>query len=119
MALHFTLRATDPAIICLDGDLTLGPQLSDFGRQASQLLATRRLSGLLLQMAGIDQIDSAGLGELVILFTTATQQGTQFCVTEPTPRLIRLLETTKLSGLFPLFADTAAAQRWIAETAER
>ena len=113
MALEFIIIPTEPLTISLTGDLTLGPQLRDFSRKTHALLAQQPPKGLILHLGGIHQIDSAGLGELVILYTTTTQRGGRFCLAEPTPRIVRLLESTKLAGLFPLFPNAAAALHWL------
>lgn len=73
MTLTFTIAPADPILIhlTLTGDLTLGPQLSDFARKAAAALTTCKPAGTFLHLAGLEQIDSAGLGELVILYTQA------------------------------------------------
>jgi anti-sigma B factor antagonist len=116
MAFRFTierpLSADSPCIVRLDGRLTLGPQLLDFGRRVAELLASRPGPCVLLDISAVEEVDSAGLGELVILYTTAGQNGSRLCLLSPTPRIAHLLETTRLSGILPHFADEAAAARW-------
>lgn len=98
----------------MSGRLTLGPQLLEFGKQIANLLNTPQAgSGLLLDMREITDIDSAGLGELVILYTTAGHHHRRLCLAGLSARLIHLLETTRLSGILPHFADNKAAQAWI------
>lgn len=95
------------------GRLTLGPQLARFSRTFTALLTTRRVSGLVLDLAGILEIDSAGLGELVILYTACGDAGSRLCLVHPAARVMKLLETTRLSGLFPRFRDEVSAAEWI------
>ena len=114
MVLHFTIdENNDPLSIQLGGRLTLGPQLLQFGRRVAEILARRSACGVLLDMGGVEEIDSAGLGELVILYTTASDYGCRLCLVGTTPRLAQLLETTKLSGILPCFDDLPAARSWV------
>ena len=62
-------------------------------------------------LAAAHEIDSAGRGELVLLYTTASQYHCRLCLVRPTPRIARMLETTKLDGILPHFDDPLAA--WI------
>jgi anti-sigma B factor antagonist len=115
MVFHFTVEErTDPLIVRLGGRLTLSPQLLDFGRRVAAIVAQRSAQGVLLEMGSIEEIDSAGLGELVILYTTASQHGCRLCLVHPTPKIAQLLETTKLSGILPHFDDAVAAASWAA-----
>ena len=102
----------DPIIVRMVGGLTLGPKLAAFSRTFSTLLSTRRPSGLVLDMAGVSDIDSTGLGELVILYTASSEAGSGLCLVRPAPRVCRLLEMTRVSGLFPSFDKEAAAVDW-------
>jgi anti-anti-sigma factor len=118
MAFHFTVErpksTTAPALVRMSGRLTLGPHLLAFGRQIADLLATQTSSGILLEVSAVTEIDSAGLGELVILYTTAGQHDRRLCLVAPSARLVHLLETTRLSGILPHFADEGAAKSWMA-----
>ena len=117
MAFHFVIekpsRPDAPVIVRLTGRLTLGPRLIDFGRRLADLVVSQHSPGFLLDVAAIEDVDSAGLGELVILYTTAGQHGQRLCLVNASPRLIHLLETTKLTGILPNFAGETAAQSWI------
>jgi anti-anti-sigma factor len=99
--------------LSLSGRLTLGPQLVEFGRKAGELVSTQRPAGVLLDIMGIEEMDSAGLGELVILYTLAGQIGARVCLVQPSPRIVHLLETTKLSGILPHFDTAESGASWI------
>ncbi len=117
MAFQFTIErpriSGAPVLVRMSGRLTLGPQLIDFGRRIRDLIVSGEGPGILLAVEAIQDIDSAGLGELVILYTTAEQQQQRICLVNPSLRIIHLLETTKLSGILPHFEDEAAAKSWI------
>lgn len=115
MAFHYEIvRNDDTLTLRLGGRLTLGPQLLAFGRQVSELLATGP-RGVLLDMAAVDEVDSAGLGELVLLYAAASQHRCPLCLVRLTPRIERMLETTKLDGILPHFDGPLAARSWIAK----
>ena len=114
MALEFFLDCErDPPVAKLTGGLTLGPQLTRFSKAVLELLHSRCLSGLILDVGGIREIDSAGLGELVILYTASSEGGSHLCLVGPNQRVLRLLEMTRLEGLLPHFADEPSALDWL------
>lgn len=114
MALEYSYDPkADPVTIRMAGGLTLGPGLAAFSRAVSTLLSARPVSGLILDMAGIAGIDSAGLGELVILYTASSEAGTAVCLVRPSAHVGKLLERTRVSGLFPVFEEDTAAIAWI------
>lgn len=114
MALEYFYDSNaDPVIVRMAGGLTLGPRLTAFSRAFSALLSARPVSGLILDMAGISDIDSAGLGELVILYTASSEAGSGLCLVRPSPRVCKLLEMTRVSGLFPAFDKETAAIEWV------
>lgn len=115
MGLEFTLETRDEVGIArLSGSLTLGPQLARFARHISTFIAARNLTGLVLDMAGIEMIDSAGLGELVILYTSCGQSGCRLCLLAARAQVRNLLQITRLSDLFPQFEDELSARDWVA-----
>jgi anti-anti-sigma factor len=101
--------------IRLSGRMTPGPELLDFSRRMADLLGSRRPRAISLDVSAVDELDSTGLGALLELFTTAGQNGCRICLVSPRPRLVRLLETTKLSGILPYFPDAEAASAWLSE----
>ncbi|MBY0503960.1 MAG: STAS domain-containing protein [Bryobacteraceae bacterium] len=64
-----------------------------------------------MDVAAVGDVDSAGLGELVVLYTTAGQHNSRLCLVGASARFVHLLETTRLSGILPVFADEDAARR--------
>ncbi len=117
MSFYFTidkpLGKNDPLLIRLSGRMTLGPQLIDFSRQLAEVLASHRSRGVVLDVSAVTELDSAGLGELVVLYTRAGKNGCRLCLLSPTPRIVRLLEMTKLSGILPYFQNAASVAVWL------
>lgn len=61
-----------------------------------------------LHLAGLDYVDSTGLGVLVGGLKQAMDQAGSLCLIAPTPALRRTLRITGLDRLFPIVADDAA-----------
>jgi anti-anti-sigma factor len=114
MSLTWTVDPEQPpAYVHVSGSLTLGPQLHRFSREMTALLSGNVNRGLLLDLTATAEIDSAGLGELVILYTTAGQAGCPLCLVAPGRRVSKLLDITRLRQLFPQFGDKAVALAWV------
>lgn len=114
MALEFLLhRRTGYAVIELTGKLTLGPHLKKFAREAEAILSTPGLKGLMLDLGNVREIDSSGLGELVILYTASGESSRKLCFIRTGARVARLLEITSLADLFPQFHDENSAVKWL------
>jgi anti-sigma B factor antagonist len=64
---------------------------------------------ILVNLAGVSYMDSAGLGELVQAYSTVSKQGGSLKLVSPTKRLKDLLVITKLTTVFDSFDDEAAA----------
>jgi len=64
---------------------------------------------VLLNLTDTSYIDSAGIGELVGACTSLRTMGGDLRLYNPQPRVSRLLDVTKVNGLFAIFADENAA----------
>jgi anti-sigma B factor antagonist len=60
---------------------------------------------ILVNMAGVTHVDSAGLGELVGAYTTVTRAGGSMKLVNLTKRLTDLLSITKLLTVFDTFEN--------------
>lgn len=97
------------------GALTLGPRLRRWAVDVSECITSKRPSVLFLDVSGLTAIDSAGLGELVILFTAGSERDCRLVLVNPPARISHLLTTTKLDGLLPQAEDLDAARRIVLE----
>jgi anti-anti-sigma factor len=88
------------AVLELSGPLTLSPGLASLRETARKLLGGPKLSGLILQVSGVTAADSAGLGELTIIYTFASQRSCPLRLVGATPSLRKMLEMTRLEDLF-------------------
>jgi anti-sigma B factor antagonist len=64
---------------------------------------------IILNMAGVSYVDSAGLGELVSAYTTATNQNGSLKLLHLQGKLHDLMQITKLHTIFSAFDDEKKA----------
>ena len=104
MALHVGKREREGVIILdLKGRLVAGEEATTL-RDSVKELATGPVN-MILNLDGVDYIDSTGLGGLVICFTTLRKVGGMVKLLNLTRRNIELLVLTKLETVFEVFAD--------------
>jgi anti-sigma B factor antagonist len=109
MALTATVRRVeDVAIVDLDGRITLGEN-TRYLREEVRYLLSQRTKNIVLNMADVGYVDSAGLGELVGLYTTAANRGGSLKLLNLQGKMRNLMEVTKLYTVFPVFEDEKAA----------
>jgi len=91
-------------VLVLHGRLVAGPESTQL-REIVQASAEADQKNLVLDLAGVDFIDSTGLGALVIGFTTMRKAGGMLKLLNLNRRNIELLILTKLTSVFELFSD--------------
>jgi anti-anti-sigma factor len=64
---------------------------------------------LLLNLADLTYVDSAGLGEIADCFKAATALGGRIMICEPRPTVVKLLNLTGLSKVMGVVASEAEA----------
>jgi anti-sigma B factor antagonist len=92
------------AILELKGRITVGPEASALREKVAALTSAGE-SKLVLELAGVDYIDSTGLGALVMCATSLRRNGGNVKLVAVNRRNIELLVMTKLATVFELFAD--------------
>ena len=109
MALTTKIRRTDDvSIVDLHGKITLGENTGILRDELRTLLA-EGTKHILLNMADVSYVDSAGLGELVGAYTTATNQGGSVKLLHLQGKMKDLMQITKLHTIFPAFDDEKEA----------
>jgi anti-sigma B factor antagonist len=109
MALTAMVRKVDGvSIVDLSGKITLGENTGYLREQVDSLLS-QGTKDIILNMADVGYVDSAGLGELVGLYTTATNRGGSLKLLNLQGKARNLMEVTKLYTVFPVFEDEKAA----------
>lgn len=95
-------------IIDLSGQLTLGEASASLRDEVSD--QTRQgLRKILLNLANITYIDSAGLGELTAAYTSVKNRGGELKLLSLTKRVHDLMQITKLYTVFDVHDDEKSA----------
>lgn len=98
----------DVTVLRLTGRLVLEDADTTFGEVIDRLLQRGRTK-LVLDLGGVTYIDSAGLGLLVSRYVRARRRGGDLRLLGLTPRTARLMQITKLAGVFATFDSEPAA----------
>src|SRR5438270_13652983 len=108
MVLTVSIRSSrGVTILDLNGRITIGDSaalLRDTVRREAD-----KNSRLLLNLAEVNFVDSAGLGELVGCYTTMLNRRGAIRLLNLQPRLKELLKMTRLLTLFEIYDDEQAA----------
>lgn len=97
-------------ILHLAGSLTLSPSLSSLRDATRQILSNSNLTGLILGMKDVTTIDSAGLGELTIVYTFASRRNCSIRLVGVSAGLHKMLEMTRLDELLVTADDLISAK---------
>jgi len=98
------------AIFELSGSLTLSPSLSNLRENARQTFSANKLSGVILRVADVTTTDSAGLGELTVVYTMATNRNCPIRLVDVSASMKRMLEMTRIDELLPTSNSLAEAK---------
>ncbi len=109
MACTASVRAVgNVSVVDLKGRITLGDG-SGVIRETIKALAAKGERKILLNLAEVSYLDSAGLGEMVGAFATISSQGGSMKLLNAQKRVHDVLQITKLYTVFEAFTDEAAA----------
>lgn len=89
-------------VLDLKGKITLGEGDEALRERINQLISKEQKK-ILLNLADVPYIDSAGLGEIVRTYTTVKNRGGQLKLVNLTKRITDLLMITKLLTVFETF----------------
>jgi len=95
------------AVVDCEGRIVFGEE-SAMLRDAVKNLLTLN-NNIVLNLGGVNYIDSGGLGTLVALYTTASNAGGAVKLAALTQRIGDLLQVTKLLTVFEVFANVEEA----------
>jgi anti-sigma B factor antagonist len=101
-------NAGDVVILDIEGKILLGQGDVEIKHKLDELLQQGNKS-VLLNLAKVPYVDSAGLGEIVRCFTATRKSGGSLKLLAPNQRLIDLLTITKLINVFDWYKDETAA----------
>ena len=96
-------------ILDLSGPITLAKGDDRLLKDKINSLVHQGHKNILVNMGGVTMMDSAGLGELVAAYATATKAGGSMKLVNLTKRLHDLLSITKLVTIFDTFESEQEA----------
>jgi len=107
--MKFTTRKVgNVVIIDIDGKILLGEGDEEIKQSVDDLLKKGN-NNILLNLAKVPYIDSAGLGEIIRCFTALRRSGGSFKLLSPNQRIIDLLSITNLLNVFDWYDDESSA----------
>ena len=108
MTLKLDTRQTDGVtIVSCAGRIMFGEEASALRERVKELLGSTK--EIILNLTGVSNIDSGGLGTLVGLYSSARSSGADIKLTGLGPRLRDVLSITKLSTVFEVYDSEAQA----------
>ena len=103
------VRTAGPAtILDVDGPLKLGPSQEEFRDQVQKLIDAGSMH-VAVNLAGVTDLDSSGIGALVRAFTTLKRAGGTCTFFSPNKRVQMLLKMVRLDSVLDLVDDEATA----------
>lgn len=109
MALRMTDReVSGVTVLDLEGRIVLGEESNAFRERVKGLLANNHKK-IVLNMANVSYIDSAGLGTLVATFHSARSQGGTLKLCNLGAKFKEVLQVTKLMTVFDVYDSDMAA----------
>ena len=106
----------DVVVLDLKGKVTLG-EGDELLKDKVNSLTMQGRRKIVLNLADVPYIDSAGLGEIVRTYTTVSRQGGQMKLLNLTKRITDLLSITKLLTVFETYDNEADAVRSFSSSA--
>jgi anti-sigma B factor antagonist len=95
-------------VLDIDGRIVLGEESNSFREKVKGLLASGKKK-IVLNLANVTYIDSAGLGTLVATFHSARSQGASLKLANLGAKFKEVLQVTKLMTVFDTYESEAAA----------
>jgi anti-sigma B factor antagonist len=109
VALKMTNREVDGvSVVALDGRIVLGEESNALREKVKSLIAEGKKK-VVLNMANITFIDSAGLGTLVASHHSAKSQGAALKLAHLGSKFQEVLQITKLLTVFDVYSTEAEA----------
>jgi anti-sigma B factor antagonist len=107
----------DVTVLDLKGKITLG-EGDELLKDKVNSLVNQGRKKIILNLAAVPYIDSAGLGEVVRTFTTVSRQGGSLKLLNLTKRITDLLSITKLLTVFETYESESDAVRSFSASAK-
>ncbi len=88
------------AVVRCRGRICFREEALSFARTVTELLLAGR--NVVLEFSGVEILDSAGIGELVLVHMQSQAGEGAVCLVGPIPRVRKLLELTNVASLFAI-----------------
>jgi anti-sigma B factor antagonist len=109
VALRMTDRDVNGVnVLDIEGRIVLGEESNSFREKVKSLLAAGKRK-IVLNLANVSYIDSAGLGTLVATYHSARSQGATLKLANLGAKFKEVLQVTKLMTVFDTYDSEAAA----------
>jgi anti-sigma B factor antagonist len=109
VALRMTERDVNGVVVLdIEGRIVLGDESNSFREKVKSLLAAGKKK-IVLNLANVTYIDSAGLGTLVATFHSARSQGALLKLANLGAKFKEVLQVTKLMTVFDTYDSEEAA----------
>ena len=95
-------------VISLNGSVMGGPDASALNDELHKL-STKKKKKIVLDLSGVQSMNSSGLGMLIGALTTMKNAGGDLKIAAASKKIENLLVITKLSTVFDLFPTTKKA----------
>src|SRR5579859_1812778 len=113
-----TIRHTGPAsLIDVKGSFTSFE--AGALRQAITALIAEKRKDIVLNLSGLDYLDSSGIGELVRNYMTGIKSGGTMKVVGLSSKVEEILKITQLYKVFPEFPDEEAALKSFPQNSDK
>ena len=110
MSLNMILRnVRGIPILDLSGSLDIGPSLAALNDRVTAVLTDSKPCRFVLNVRELLTMDSAGLGELMLLFSQAAQQDCELVIVGANSSILQALRVTRMDGVLKLAEDEDAA----------
>ncbi len=105
-----TRKIGEVVVIDVDGKILLGEGDVEIKKTVDDLLKKGN-KNVLLNLARVPYLDSAGLGEIIRCYTALRKSGGSLKLLSPNQRIIDLLSITKLLNVFDWYDNEESALR--------
>ncbi len=95
-------------VIALAGKIMGGPEAGQLNDQINKLIDERKMK-IIIDLGGVEWMNSSGLGILIGTVTTLKNNDGQLVLTRVSDRILNLLKITKLVSVFDIAQDTEDA----------
>ena len=96
-------------VLDLSGSIDIGPSLAALSDSVTSVLEDLKPCRIVLNMRALSSMESAGLGEVMLLFSSAARQNCQPVIAAANKDIRQTLRVTRMDGVLILADDDEAA----------